>query len=154
MTLHHFCHIPLLRSESLQVVTKSHSGGGVQEDLNFRRWFLMEALLKAAYLLVRKHLQAHIFIQQLLYASHSSRCLDVLRRKTKLPSLNEYPEGKAPAKFWRDVRTWGLWGTTRSSEGWGSSWIWSWGGDQGLDHKGLPLLCRAFGLTPEATGSP
>lgn len=54
----------------------------------------MEAILEAAYSLVRKHLQAHIFIQQLIYASHSSRSLDALMRKTKMLFLNAFPEGK------------------------------------------------------------
>ena len=68
----------------------------------------MEATLKAAYSCVKKHLQAQMFIQQLLYASHSSRCLDALMRKTKMPFLNEFPEGKSPATFWWEVRTWDL----------------------------------------------
>lgn len=77
-----------------------------------------------------------------------------LIRRMKMSFLKELPGGKVPATFWRDVRTWGFGGAFRSSEGRGPSWVRSWGGSQGLDHQGLPLLCWAFWWIPKAMGSP
>ena len=103
VTPHRFCHVQLLRSKSPDTAAKSHSGGGEQEDPSFGKpsWRLLTHL--------RENICGHKYLFNNCFMPVT--LLDVwigLIRKPKMSFLKELPEGDVPAKFWRDVRTWGF----------------------------------------------